>query len=57
MSNVDYGTAEFRVRRGVVGQLAAQAAVAVPTRESLAVHGCYRVTVRPGWLELAGASE
>lgn len=54
MSNVDYGTAEFRVRRGVVAQLAAQAAVAVPTRESLAVHGCYRVTVRPGWLELAG---
>lgn len=55
MSNVvDYGTAEFRVRRGVVAQLAAQAAVAVPTRESLAVHGCYRVTVKPGWLELAG---
>lgn len=54
MSNVDYGTAEFRVRRGVVAQLAAQAAAAVPTRESLAVHGCFRVTVRPGWLELAG---
>lgn len=49
----DYGKHEFRVRRVILAQLAAQAAVAVPARESLAVHGCFRVTVSPGYLQLA----
>lgn len=50
---VDYGKHTFTVRRVILAQLAAQAAVAVPSRESLAVHGCFRVTVDPGRLELA----
>jgi DNA polymerase III sliding clamp (beta) subunit (PCNA family) len=50
---VDYGKHQFMVRRVILAQLAAQAAVAVPSRESLAVHGCFRVTVSPGELELA----
>lgn len=50
---VDYGKHEFTVRRVILAQLAAQAAVAVPSRESLAVHGSFRVTVAPGRLELA----
>jgi DNA polymerase III sliding clamp (beta) subunit (PCNA family) len=50
---VDYGRHEFTVRRVILAQLAAQAAVAVPSRESLAVHGSFRVTVDPGRLELA----
>jgi DNA polymerase III sliding clamp (beta) subunit (PCNA family) len=50
---VDYGKHEFTVRRVILAQLTAQAAVAVPSRESLAVHGSFRVTVDPGRLELA----
>jgi len=50
---VDYGKHEFTVRRVILAQLATQAAVAVPNRESLAVHGSFRVTVHPGRLELA----
>jgi DNA polymerase III sliding clamp (beta) subunit (PCNA family) len=51
-----YGPLEFTVRRAVLSELAGQAAVAVPTRDTLEVLGCFRVTVEPGRLQL-GATD
>jgi len=53
VNGTSYENCTFRVRRQVLAQLADQALPAVPTRGSLAVYECFRVTVRPGLLQLA----
>ena len=52
-----YPALEFRVRRGVLAQLIEYALAAIPSRDSsLAVHGCFQVTVQPGWLQLTATN-
>jgi DNA polymerase III sliding clamp (beta) subunit (PCNA family) len=53
-----YPALEFRVRRAVLVQLATQAMVAVPStpQGTLQVHGCFQVTVRPGFLQLTATN-
>jgi DNA polymerase III sliding clamp (beta) subunit (PCNA family) len=52
-----YPSLEFRVRKGVLAQLIEYALAAIPSRESaLVVHGCFQVTVQPGWLQLTATN-
>lgn len=53
MAAVDYGQLEFRVRRAMLYQLAEQAGIAIPSRETQPVLGCFRVTVGEGGVTLA----
>jgi len=54
VTGTSYENCTFRVRRQVLAQLADQALPAVPASGSLAVYECFRVTVQPGLLQLAG---
>lgn len=52
-----YPALEIRVRKARLAQLVEHAMPAIPSRDSaLAVHGCFRVTAGPGWLQLTATN-
>jgi DNA polymerase III sliding clamp (beta) subunit (PCNA family) len=58
MTGVDYGDAEFTVRRFQLAQLADWAMAAVPSgRTALPVHGCFKVTVTAEQLVVAATDQ
>jgi DNA polymerase III sliding clamp (beta) subunit (PCNA family) len=57
-SGADHGSAEFTVRRFQLVQLADWAMTAIPSgTTALAVNSCFRVTIAPDRLSLAGAGQ